>query len=453
MITTDLIIIGAGPGGYETAVEAARRGLSVTVIEAGKTGGTCLVEGCIPTKCLHRNAEFLESLQTSETLGISLQSGRLDFEQVMKRKNEVVARLQEGVRALLQTPGIHMVEGKAYFVEPHTIGIEGSDEQYAAPHIIIATGSVTKMLPVPGMELPGVLTSTSILNLTQLPHSLCVIGGGVIGLEFASIFNAFGCKVTVVEYCKEILPNLDSALAKRLRLVLKQKGIEIITQAEVKSVEQLPDGNLGVNYLNKGRTLQCIAQNVLCAVGRAANTSSLNLADAGIHFTPRGITVDEHMQTHAKGIYAIGDVNGLCQLAHAATAQGKVALNHILGNESAGINLQIMPSVVFTLPEMASVGLSEDACKQQQIAYTAHKSFYRANGKALAMNEPEGMVKLITSADDGKILGCHLFGAHASDLIQEIVCLVHYGGTLTDLKQIIHAHPTLCELIADAAHA
>ena len=159
------------------------------------------------------------------------------------------------------------------------------------------------------------------------------------------------------------------------------------------------------------------------------------------------------MQTHAKGIYAIGDVNGLCQLAHAATAQGKVALNHILGNESAGINLQIMPSVVFTLPEMASVGLSEDACKQQQIAYTAHKSFYRANGKALAMNEPEGMVKLITSADDGKILGCHLFGAHASDLIQEIVCLMHFGGTLTDLKQIIHAHPTLCELIADAAHA
>lgn len=371
----------------------------------------------------------------------------------MKRKNEVVARLQEGVRALLQTPGIHMVEGKAYFVEPHTIGIEGSDEQYAAPHIIIATGSVTKMLPVPGMELPGVLTSTSILNLTQLPHSLCVIGGGVIGLEFASIFNAFGCKVTVVEYCKEILPNLDSALAKRLRLVLKQKGIDIITQAEVKSVEQLPDGNLAVNYLNKGRTLQCIAQNVLCAVGRAANTGSLNLADAGIHFTPRGITVDEHMQTHAKGIYAIGDVNGLCQLAHAATAQGKVALNHILGNESAGINLQIMPSVVFTLPEMASVGLSEDACKQQQIAYTAHKSFYRANGKALAMNEPEGMVKLITSADDGKILGCHLFGAHASDLIQEIVCLMHFGGTLTDLKQIIHAHPTLCELIADAAHA
>lgn len=449
MIKTDLIIIGAGPGGYETAILAAKHGLQVILIEASHTGGTCLNEGCIPTKCLHKNAEFLLELQSAKELGVAIPSFTLDFNQIMQRKNKVISQLSGGIKTLLNVPEISLIKGKAFFVDAHTVGVENSTERYSANQIIIATGSVTKMLPIEGINLPGVLTSTEILNLDYVPQSLCVIGGGVIGLEFASIFSAFGCEVTVLEFCKEILPNLDSDIAKRLRLALKQKGVNIITQAAVKSLEKSDDGQLLINYENKGKSLQCRAQHVLCAVGRIANLQSLNLDDIKIAYNAKGIIVDEHLQTTVPGIYAIGDINGICQLAHAAVAQGCVVLDHILDLKT-NVNLQIVPSVVFTVPEMASVGFSEDYCKQNDISYVVYKGFYRANGKALAMNSTEGMVKIIAECDTKKILGCHMFGAHASDIIQEIVTLMHFSGTINDLRSIIHSHPTLCETIADA---
>lgn len=449
---TDLIIIGAGPGGYETAVKAAKAGLQVTVIEAKAVGGTCLNEGCIPTKCFCRNAEVLEDTRNAACYGIATGEIAFDLSKAVARKEEVIAKLAEGIRTLMKTPGITFIEGKARFVDSHTIEIvthDGHNETVCAKQIIIATGSVTKYLPIEGAHCDGVVTSTEMLSLTALPRRLCIIGGGVIGLEFASIFHTFGSEVTVVEFCKEILPNFDRDIAKRLRTSLKKKGITFKTGAAVTAIRPKEEEGYTVVYEEKGKTNETTADLVLMAVGRAANIDSLNLADIGIDFTPRGIKVDDHMQTNIPGVYAIGDINGLCQLAHAATFQGLRALNHILGKEDS-IRLDIIPAAVFTSPEAATVGLTEEALGEQGTPYTVHKAFYRANGKALSMNADEGMVKIL-AGNDGTILGAHIFGHSADVLIHEIATIMNRQGTVEELRNIIHAHPTLSELILAAA--
>lgn len=448
MITSDIIIIGAGPGGYETAVLAAKKGLTVTIIEAEKVGGTCLNEGCIPTKAFCRNAALMEDLKEAETYGVMNCSYSFDFKRVLERKNQVVSTLQAGVETLLAQKNIQLVRGKASFKDTHTVVANG--EEYQAKNILIATGSVTKYLPIEGLHLPGVITSKEILDIDYVPKRLCVIGAGVVGMEFASIFNSFGSEVTVVEYMKEILPNFDTDIAKRLKQSLSKKGLNIINQAGVKSVERRPEGTMVVNYELKGTLKSCEADLVLLAVGRAANVNSLNLSDVNIEFTPKGILVNEQMQTNIPHIYAIGDVNGRCMLAHAATFQGMRALHHILGEEDS-IRLDVIPSAVFTSPEAAMVGLTEEQCKAQGIAYTVKKAFFRANGKAVSMNETDGMCKLLAD-NEGYILGCHLFGAHAADLVQEICALINRHATVAELKAIIHAHPTLSEVIQTAAH-
>ncbi len=448
MTTSDILIIGAGPGGYDTAVYAAKQGKTVTIVEAARVGGTCLNEGCIPTKAFCRNAALLDDLKEASTYGIEECTYTFDFQKVRERKNQVVEALRSGVETLLKHKNILKVEGRASFRDAHTVEVNG--ELYTAEHVIIATGSVTKYLPIEGLHLPGVLTSKEMLDIDHVPQRLCIIGAGVIGMEFASIFNSFGSQVTVVEFMKEILPNFDTDIAKRLKQALSKRGIEIINQAGVKAVERRDDGTLVVNYEVKGAMKACEADTVLLAVGRAANVDSLNLADAGIEFTPRGIPVNENMQTNVPHIYAIGDVNGRCMLAHAATFQGMRALHHILG-EADAIRLDIVPAAVFTSPEAAMVGLTEEQCKAQGIAYVAKKSFFRANGKAVSMNETDGMCKLLAD-NEGHILGCHLFGAHAADLIQEVCALMNRNATVQDFKSIIHAHPTLGEVVQAAAH-
>lgn len=453
MSEADLIIIGAGPGGYETAVRAAAAGLKTVVVEAYKVGGTCLNEGCIPTKCLCRNADFLRDLHKAGRLGVDNLSFSFHIENAIKRKEEVIATLSQGVATLLKHPLITLVHGRAEFADPHTVHVETDSEEtgerdFHAANVIIATGSVTKFLPIEGKDLPGVLTSTEMLDLTEVPQSLCIIGGGVIGLEFASIFKAFGSEVTVVEFCREILPNFDSDICKRLKQDLKSQGIRIINQAAVNGIEQ-NGKSYTVNYMLKDVQEKVNADIVLMAVGRAPNTSSLNLADAGILFDKKGIATDDNLQTNVPGVYAIGDVNGKCQLAHAATFQGRRALNHIL-NEKDDIRLDIVPAAVFTHPEVASVGLTADACKQQGLSVKAHKAFFRANGKAMAMDETEGMAKILTD-DAGKIVGCHLYGPHAADLIEEVAVLMNRDATVEDLSQIIHPHPTLSEVLLTAA--
>lgn len=471
----EICIIGAGPGGYETAVAAAKMGLSVAIVEKADLGGTCLNAGCIPTKCLCHTAEVLDEVKTAASQGIETGDVRFDLSAAIARKNEVIGKLQQGVEALMKTPGITLYRGEARLIDSKTVEVKDSSQPslegrvtIEADNIIIATGSVTKFLPIEGAHAEGVITSTEILNLTTLPQRLCIIGGGVIGMEFASIFNSFGTQVTVVEFCKEILPNFDKDIAKRLRTSLKKKGINFCTGAAAKSIKKQaltqssPTAGesdcITVTYEEKGQDKTVEADLVLMAVGRAANTGALNLDDLGIGYTRRGITVDENMQTNIPGIYAIGDVNGLMQLAHVATAQGKVVLAHItkaleqsetakpLERTEGALNPSIIPAAVFTVPEAAMVGKTEEQLTEEGVEYKAHKAFYRANGKALSMDAEDGLVKILAS-EDGTILGAHILGAHASDMIHEIAVLMNKGGRLQDIAATVHAHPSLSELI------
>lgn len=448
MQSTDLIIIGGGPGGYETALLAAQRGLAVTLIERGNLGGTCLNEGCIPTKTLCRSAALACDMKKAAELGVAVGDWSVDFPTIMARKNAVVEQLRMGVEALMRHPKISLVTGDARFVDALTVEVAG--ERYAARDVIIATGSTVATLPIEGADLPGVVTSKELLDLHELPQRLTVIGAGVIGLEFASIFHALGSNVTVLEYAREVLPHFDTDMAKRLRQSLGKRGIVIETQAAVKSVAKI-NSSLAVNYEKKGKTLAVEADVVLMAVGRKANVSSLNLDDVGIDYTQRGITVDDNMLTNVPHVYAIGDINGKMMLAHAATFQGVCALNHIMG-ESCRVRLDVMPAAVFTMPEAATVGLTEEDCKERGIEYVAKKSFFRANGKALSIGEPEGYCKLLVAADH-RLLGCHILGAHASDVVQEVCALINRGASCDDLALTIHAHPTLSEVVLSAARS
>ena len=448
MQSTDLIIIGGGPGGYETALLAAQRGLAVTLIERGNLGGTCLNEGCIPTKTLCRSAALVCDMKKAAELGVAVGDWSVDFPTIMARKNAVVEQLRTGVEALMRHPKISLVTGDARFVDALTVEVAG--ERYAARDVTIATGSTAATLPIEGADLPGVVTSKELLDLHELPQRLTVIGAGVIGLEFASIFHALGSNVTVLEYAREVLPHFDTDMAKRLRQSLGKRGIVIETQADVKSVAKI-NSSLAVNYEKKGKTLAVEAGVVLMAVGRKANVSSLNLDDVGIDYTQRGITVDDNMLTNVPHVYAIGDINGKMMLAHAATFQGVCALNHIMG-ESCRVRLDVMPAAVFTMPEAATVGLTEDDCKERGIEYVAKKSFFRANGKALSIGEPEGYCKLLVAADH-RLLGCHILGAHASDVVQEVCALITRGASCDDLALTIHAHPTLSEVVLSAARS
>ena len=447
-----IIIIGAGPGGYETALLAAKRGVEVVLVEAGHVGGTCLNEGCIPTKSFCKNAEVLDGLHEAEAFGITDLGYKFDFRSVVTRKNSVVEQLRGGVEGLLGHKLITLVRGKASFKDEHTVVVNSGDaevspQEFSADYIIIATGSVSAALPVPGTDLPCVLTSKEILDMEEVPERLCVIGGGVIGLEFASIFRSFGSEVTVLEYFKDILPRFDSDLSKRLKQSLGKRGIEIITQAQVTEIKEK-----SVTFVRKGKEEEVAADKVLMAVGRRANVDSLNLTDVGIEFTPKGIVVDEKtMQTNIPHIYAVGDINGKMMLAHAATFQGIVALDHIMGVENS-IDLSVMPAAVFTSPEAASVGMTEDECKDKGIPVKCLKSFFRANGKAVTMAETDGFCKIVVHAESGLLLGCHLYGPHASDIIQEVCALISRKTTLEEFRSIIHTHPTLTEVLQAAVH-
>ncbi|WP_303743290.1 dihydrolipoyl dehydrogenase [uncultured Duncaniella sp.] len=440
MEKSDLIIIGAGPGGYETAVEAAAHGKTVTLIERAQPGGTCLNRGCITTKALCRSAEVAMTLAEAADYGFSAANSVLDFPVVMQRKDRIVGELREGVATLLKD--VNVINGEARFKTPAIVEVDG--QEYTAPEIIIATGSAPAMLPIESKEL--CLTSDEILSLDTLPKSLCVIGGGVIGMEFASVFAAFGVEVTVVEYCKEILPPFDAEIAKRLRMSLKRRGINIITGAEVKSISAGPV----VNYSVKGKEKTVEAEAVLMAVGRQPVVPE-GLADLGVKFNRRAIAVNDDMTVKFEDgkapsdvkLYAIGDVNGRCMLAHAATMHGKVAL----GLTSL---TDVIPSAVFTYPECAMVGLTEEKCAELGRNVKIGKATFRANGKALAMGEPDGLVKVIADAETDELLGCHICGAHAADLVQEIATAMQAGLKASAISSTVHAHPTLGEVVLSA---
>ena len=443
-----IIIIGAGPGGYETALLAAQRNVEVVLIESGPVGGTCLNEGCIPTKAFCKNAEVLDGLREAAEFGVTGLSYGFDFNKVVERKNAVVDQLRGGVEGLLGHKNITLVRGKASFKDQHTVVADG--EEYSADYIIIATGSVSASLPIEGADLPGVITSKEILDIDEVPQRLCVIGGGVIGLEFASIFRSFGSEVTVLEYCKDILPHFDTDLAKRLRQSLGKRGIEINTQSQVRAIAQCDEG-YAVSYIRKGKEECVVADKVLMAVGRKANVASLNLDDAGIEYSSRGIAVNDCMQTNVPHIYAVGDVNGRMMLAHAAVFHGIVALDNIMGMQNH-VDLSVMPAAVFTSPEAAGVGMTEDACKEKGMKVRCLKSFFRANGKAVTMGETEGFCKIVVD-EDGRVLGCHMFGPHSSDIIQEACAMISRHATVEEFASVIHVHPSLSEVLQSAIHS
>ena len=458
-----IVIIGAGPGGYETAIEAARKGAEVTVISDGPLGGTCLNEGCIPTKALCRSAEIVEDLRAAGDFGIDADFRAFDLGKAVARKEQVIEQLRSGIAFLFDKNHVRFISGKASFKDAHTVAAKAADgtvEEVPADYVIIAAGSHSASLPIPGAKLPGVMTSKEILELQEVPSKLCVIGAGVIGLEFASVFRSFGSEVSVVEFCPDILPRFDTDLAKRLKQALSKRGISIETSAAVQSISAEGDG-LKVSYNKKDKPFEIVADKVLMAVGRRPNVDTLNLAEVGVEFTPKGIVTDPEFRTSVPNIFAVGDVNGGIMLAHEATFEGYHALNVILaengmrerraGGKLDSIRFDIVPAAVFTNPEVATVGLTEDDCKAKGLAVKCLKSFFRANGKAVSMGQTEGFCKLIVSSEDGRILGCHMFGAHSSDIIQEITALMNRNAGLDALEDIIHAHPTLGEVILSAA--
>ncbi|MCR5560951.1 MAG: NAD(P)/FAD-dependent oxidoreductase [Bacteroidales bacterium] len=410
-----IIIIGAGPGGYETAAEAASRGIETILISDGPLGGTCLNEGCIPTKALC-------AIDAPD----------------QERKQAVIEQLRAGISQLMRNKLITLVEGRAKLLSPRSVEAAGS--VYEADAIIIATGSVSASLPIPGAELT--IDSAAMLNLSNVPRRLCVIGGGVIGLEFASVYRKFGSEVTVLEFCPGILPRFDTDLAKRLKASLVKRGISIETSARVTAIAP---GK--VLWTKADKEYETEADCILMAVGRRPNLASLNLDDLGITHGPRGIAVDANMQTNVPGIYAIGDITGGMMLAHVASAHGRRALNHICGTPD-GIDFSIVPAAVFTVPEVACVGKTEEECEGMEIL--TGKANYRANGKAVASGEADGWCKVVAEKASGRILGAHIMGAHASDIIHEAAVLIALGATVSQAGDIIHAHPTLSEVLLAA---
>lgn len=448
MQKTDLIIIGAGPGGYETALEAAKAGLSVTLFEGAELGGTCLNAGCIPTKCLVKNAEVVSQFKNSEQFGIDDFTFSLDFNKVMERKNNVVETLRAGIAQMMKMAKVNVVKGFAAFTDDHTVTCDG--EEYTADNFIIATGSVSKALPIPGADLECVMDSTRILSIDHIPESLTIIGGGVIGMEFAGIFSALGSKVTVIEFMKQILPPFDADIAKRLKAALTKQGIKIITGAAATSITQDADYQCVVNYTVKDKEEQVVSSDLLMAVGRAPRLDTCGLDKAGVEYTKRGIVVDEWMRTNVPHIFAIGDCNARMMLAHVASFQGMHALNAILGHDD-DIDFNVVPSAVFTNPECGMVGLTEAQCKEKGMDVKIGQAFFRANGKALAMGESEGLVKLIFDAVSGCLVGAHIMGVQAADLAQQCADLMSRGTTRVQMLDIIFGHPTVSEVLMAAA--
>lgn len=413
-----IIIIGAGPGGYETAAEAAAYGIEVVIVSDGPLGGTCLNEGCIPTKAMC-------AMDAPD----------------QERKREVITQLQGGIAQLMRNKLITLVQGRARLRDSRSVEVDGT--VYEGDAVIIATGSVSASLPIPGAD--QAIDSAAMLELAEVPQRLCVIGGGVIGLEFASIYRKFGSEVTVLEFCPNVLPRFDVDLAKRLKASLAKRGIVIETSARVTAIE----GNK-VLWTKNDKPFETEADCILMAVGRRPNLASLNLDDLGIQYSPRGIVVDGNMQTNVPGVYAIGDITGGMMLAHVASAQGRRALNHILGEKDV-IDFSVVPAAVFTVPEAACVGKTEEECEGMEIS--VGKANYRANGKAVASGEADGWCKVISDKASGRILGVHILGAHASDIIHEAAVLVALGVTAKNARYIIHAHPTLSEVLLAAIAA
>ena len=451
-----VIVIGGGPGGYVAAIRAAQLGAEVTVVEKQYLGGTCLNVGCIPTKCLLHSAELVEQIKTQgKDIGVEVEGVKVNFPQVIAHKNAISKQLTSGVAGLLKMNKVKKVDGTAKFTGEKQLEVtkaNGSKETMTADAIIVATGSVNAQPPIPGLkENPNCIDSTGALSLEKLPQTMVVIGGGVIGLELACAYAAFGTKITVVEAMDHMLPMLDGDLTKIGVAHMKKMGMDFHLECPVQSVESSPVGAKVVCKDKSGKTVSFEAEKVLVAIGRKANTAGLDLAAGKIDNDKGRILVNEKMETNVPGVYAIGDcVFGHAQLAHTASAMGEVASENICGLEAHYCE-KTNPTCVYMEPEAASVGLTEEQCKAQGIAYKVGKFPMSANGKALILNGGEGLVKIIAGAEYGEILGMHIIGPRATDLIAEGALAIEGEMTLDEIVDTIHSHPTVTETMREAA--
>lgn len=442
----DVAVLGAGPGGYECAIRCAQYGKKVALIEARELGGTCLNRGCIPTKALLHSAEIYEGIKNAEDYGITAGEPAFDFARMAEFKDSIVARLRTGVAGLEKAHGVKLIQGFGKVIDAHTIEVNG--EIITFDKLILATGSAPARPPIPGIDGINVVTSDEILAMASLPESFVIIGGGVIGIEFATLFASLGRSVTVIEMMPSILPGVDADIVRLLSRVLKKKKVSVINNAKVTGVDG--GDTVTVHYELNGQDKAAVGSCCVVSVGRRAMTAGIGLENVGIEMNRAFVNIDERCRTNIENIYAIGDITGKIQLAHVATAQGFTAAANACGREKT-ISYDIVPSCIYTNPEIAFVGLSEDKCKAQGIEYKTGTFNVAANGRAMIMGDAVGMAKLI-AAPDGKLLGAQLMGPRATDMISEISMVLKLGGSISDISETIHPHPTISEVIGDAAH-
>lgn len=448
----DVVVIGAGPGGYPAAIRAAQRGAKVAIIEKDKVGGTCLNWGCIPTKTLLASTELIAQAREAEKFGVKIEGIEPDWSAIMERKQKVTDTLAGGILKLLKANGIDLVWGAARITPEKKVAVEtreGSIELEAGK-IIIATGSDPAELPTFDFSEPAVMTSTDALALDHVPESLIIVGSGVIGSEFACIFSTLGTNIVMLELMDRMLPTEDSRVAKQMKSAFRKRGIDVRTETTVTEVLEYKPDSIKVK-LSSGDELE--AEKLLVSIGRKFNSAGLGLEELGVQMDGRGrIIVDETMETSVGGIYAIGDVVGGILLAHTATFEGLVAAENVTGGD-AHMNYNVVPACIFTTPEIGSVGLNADKAAEQGIEVIVSRFSFGALGKAMAMGEDYGFVQLVVNAKDDQVLGAQIMGPHASDLVHEVAVAMKMGATAEDIATTIHAHPSLPEAIMEAAEA
>ncbi|MFZ7103427.1 MAG: dihydrolipoyl dehydrogenase [Peptococcaceae bacterium] len=449
-----IVIIGGGPGGYVAAIRAAQLGGKVTLVEKGKLGGTCLNIGCIPTKVLLHTAEIYESLQKPGDVGLKIAEAGVDWDKLLEKKEKVVTRLVNGVTSLLKANEVKVVQGTAAFVDTHAIKVSltsGGSETITGDFFIIATGSEPFLPSIPGIELPDVITSTEALSLAEIPESLLIIGGGVIGVEFASFYASFGCRVTIIEMMPQILSNMDEELVGVLKKILLEKGIRIINNVRVSEITG-GEKSLIIKATGQDGQLEFQGEKVLVSVGRKVNIRDLGLEKIGLKLDQDKIVVNHKLQTGIAHIYAIGDCTGINMLAHVASHQGMVAAENIGGGDVT-IDYKTVPSCIYTRPEMAGVGLTERQALELGYRLKIGRFPLAANGKSLIMDDTQGLVKIIAEEKHGEILGVQILGPRATDLIAEGALTLRLEATLEEIISTIHAHPTVGEAFLEGALA
>ena len=450
-----LIVIGAGPGGYEAAIRAAQLGLHTALIERRQVGGTCLNRGCIPTKTMLHSAQLYKETAHFELFGLHTENTSFDWAKIHQRKNDVVSKLRSGIEQLIKANKIDFFNTSASILSPHEVQLEqGEETTLYGDNILIATGSMPSRPPIPGLDLPGVVTSDELLDdpsyaqTDSLPKEILIIGGGVIGVEFASVFSSFGCKVTIVEALDRILSTMDREISQNLSMILKKRGVEIHTGAMVERLEQ-SDGKLVCHFTEKEKPQQISSQQILVAIGRRANTQGLFGNDFSVEMERGHIVTDESFRTSVDSIYAIGDVSAKIQLAHMASAQG-ICAAHIIAGKVPPINLQAVPGCIYTDPEIASVGLSEDEAKKQGIPVKKGKFIMSGNGRSIIDEQERGFIKVLAHQDTDVILGAQLMCSRATDIVSELSTAIVNGLTVDQLAAVIRPHPTFCEGVTEA---